>query len=82
MGVLNLTDGVQAILWREPVIFYSCKGVKLDILANRALELDVTISDLHVALSFLKNNTGSNAKPEALSTGGLFLYCWKLWHVL
>ncbi|THV55395.1 hypothetical protein BGAL_0009g00450 [Botrytis galanthina] len=74
MGVFNLTDGVQGIVWREPVTFYSCKGVKLDRLANRILKIDVTISDLHVALTFLKNNTGSNAKPEALSTGGLFLY--------
>ncbi|KAF7959540.1 hypothetical protein EAE96_001156 [Botrytis aclada] len=32
------------------------------------------MSDLHVALSFLQNNTGSNAGPEALSEGGLFLY--------
>ncbi|TGO55329.1 hypothetical protein BCON_0093g00010 [Botryotinia convoluta] len=32
------------------------------------------MSDLHVALSFLQNNTGSNAGPEALSAGGLFLY--------
>ncbi|KAF7934761.1 uncharacterized protein EAE98_002806 [Botrytis deweyae] len=74
MSVFKFTDGVQGLLWRGPVTFYSCKGVKLDRLANRVPDLDVTMSDLHVALSFLQNKTGSNAGPEALSAGGLFLY--------
>ncbi|TGO28060.1 hypothetical protein BPAE_0032g00020 [Botrytis paeoniae] len=74
MGVFKFTDEVQDIPWRGPVTFYSCKGVKLDRLANRIPDLDFTMSDLHIALSFLQNNTGSNAGPEALSAGGLFLY--------
>ncbi|KAF7896797.1 uncharacterized protein EAF01_009200 [Botrytis porri] len=74
MGVFKFTDGGQSLLWRGPVTFYSCKGVKLDRLANRIPDLEVNMPDLHVALSLLQNNTGSNAGPEALSAGGLFLY--------
>ncbi|KAF7853953.1 hypothetical protein EAF04_010619 [Stromatinia cepivora] len=70
-GIFEFTNGTQGILWRCPVTFHSCVGMKLDRLEVRTPNLDATMSDLHVALHFLQTFPGQNVGPEALSLGAL-----------